>query len=102
MQFHYITNLLSMQGGVCMHLNEANEHVGKTVIIEDEFWGSYIGILLGVRETRVGCFAEVKIVENFKEPSQRAIFHKDKLFNRKPYNEGAVKSFNIVDVRSNA
>jgi hypothetical protein len=81
-----------------MDHKEAFENIGNMVVVTDEFWGSYIGTLIEVRETRVGYFAKVEIKENIKEPSQKSVFHKDMNFDRQPYSFGTIRNFSIGDI----
>ncbi|HYE08732.1 MAG TPA: hypothetical protein VEF53_00985 [Patescibacteria group bacterium] len=81
-----------------MHLKEAFENIGSAVMANDEFWGTYIGTLMEVRETRVGYFARVKIIKNIEEPIQHSIFYKDRQFERLPHAAGTIESFSIDNV----
>jgi len=81
-----------------MEINEALECIGGPVIAIDEYWGTYIGILVDIAQIRSGSVAKVKIIENIIKPCQHAIFYPQHRYDRIPYAKDSIKSFKLENI----
>lgn len=72
--------------------------IGKPVIAQDTYWGTYTGELKGLQNTPAGVIALVCIKDNVIPPLQHAIIFSSATCRREPYSAGDMKRFVLQNI----
>ena len=66
---------------------------GRTVIARDEWYGSYLAMVIGERKKPNMHRIDVRIIECIVPPSDRAILNPFAIVHRIPYEAGSIQNF---------
>jgi hypothetical protein len=68
------------------------------VVVDDQWWGRYTGIVKGPARSYTEPYVNVKILTCLRKPSDRTILYPDTYARRKTYLPGEIHNFPLKNV----